>query len=138
MTPEPSSEASPDRARPRVLLAEDDYPWRATIVRLVEELGLTCVAVADGLAAAALLEDTSQPFDLVITDFRMPRGSGWRVVEAARKHRGPAFPVIMQTGESQYADVYRVAEELGVPIIAKADVQTLLAPAIREALGLGE
>ncbi len=132
----PETEASPDRSRPRVLLAEDDYPWRATIVRLVEELGLTCVAVADGLAAAALLEDMSQPFDLAITDFRMPRGSGWRVVEAARTHRGAAFPVIMQTGESQYADVYRVAEELGVPIIAKADVQTLLAPAVREALDL--
>ena len=68
----------------RVLVAEDGYAWRVTIVRLVEALGVACVGVEDGLDAAALLEDVAQPFHLAITDFRMPRGSGWRVVEAAQ------------------------------------------------------
>lgn len=121
-----------------VLIAEDDFPYRETIVRLVEALGLTCVAVEDGLDAAALLEDASQSFDLVVTDFRMPRGSGWRVVEAARAYRGASFPVIMQTGEAQYADVYLKAEELSVPIIAKADIYSRLVPLVREALELGD
>ena len=122
----------------RVLVAEDDFPYRETIVRLVEAIGLTCVAVGDGLDAAALLADASQAFDLAITDFRMPRGSGWRVVEAARTHRGASFPVIMQTGEAQYADVYLKAEELAVPIIAKSDIYALLIPLVREALELGD
>ena len=122
----------------RVLVAEDDFPYRETIVRLVEALGLICVAVEDGLDAAALLADASQAFDLAITDFRMPRGSGWRVVEAARTHRGASFPVIMQTGESQYADVYLKAEELSVPIIAKSDIYSLLIPMVRDALELGD
>jgi CheY-like chemotaxis protein len=124
----------PGLKRTRVLVAEDDYAWRVTIVRLVEALGVTCVAVGDGLDAAALLQDPSRVFHLAITDFRMPRGSGWRVVEAARTYRGVGFPVIMQTGESQYPDVYLRAAELRVPLIAKADIYSLLVPAVQNAL----
>ncbi|TAK57897.1 MAG: response regulator, partial [Dehalococcoidia bacterium] len=87
-------------------------------------------------AGAELLEDLSQTFHLAVTDFRMPRGSGFRVAEAARTHRGPAFPVIMQTAESQYPDVYRRAKELSVHLIAKDDIEQLLVPAVREALRL--
>jgi CheY-like chemotaxis protein len=120
----------------RVLVAEDTYAFQATIVRMLEAIGLTCVAVADGLAAAALLADATQEFHLAVTDFRMPRGSGWRVVEAARTHRGASFPVIMQTAESQYPDVCLMAAELGVRLIAKDDLYALLIPAVREALQL--
>ena len=120
----------------RVLVAEDTYAYRCAIIRLLEPLGLACVGVEDGVAAAALLQDQSQAFHLAVTDFRMPRGSGWRVVEAARAYRGAAFPVIMQTAESQYPDVYERAAELSVPLIAKADLFSLLVPAVRQALGL--
>ena len=120
----------------RVLVAEDTYAWRATIVRMLEGLGLTCVGVEDGLAAAALLQDPAEEFHLAVTDFRMPRASGWRVVEAARAHRGASFPVIMQTAESQYPDVYLRAQELRVPLIAKDDVYSHLVPAVRAALRL--
>ena len=122
----------------RVLVAEDVYAYRETIVRMLEGLGLTCVAVEDGLDAAALLQDASQPFHLAVTDFRMPRGSGWRVVEAARTFRGASFPVIMQTAESQYPDVYLRAAELGVPLIAKSDIYSHLVPAVRAALQLAD
>ena len=120
----------------RVLVAEDVYAFRATIVRMLEPLGVTCVAVEDGLAGAELLEDLTQPFHLAVTDFRMPRGSGFRIAEAARAHRGPTFPVIMQTAESQYPDVYQRAAELSVHLIAKDEIERLLVPAVREALRL--
>ena len=120
----------------RILVAEDTYAYQASIVRMLEGLGLECVAVANGLHAAALLRDRTQLLHLAITDFRMPRGSGWRVVEAARRYRGAAFPVIMQTAESQYPDVYRRAATLGITLIAKADINSLLIPAVREALKL--
>lgn len=122
----------------RVLIAEDVCAYREAIARMLTPLGLTCVGVEDGVAAAELLEDMSLEWHLAVTDFRMPRGSGWRVVEAARTHRGASFPVIMQTAESQYADVYDRARELGVPIIAKADLYTALVPAVRAALRLAE
>ncbi len=125
----------PDRGY-RVLIAEDDYKYRAGIVLLLEPLGLICVAVEDGLLAAELLRDESERFDLVITDFRMPRRSGWHVIDAARTHRGDALPIIMQTAESQYPDVYLQAEALGVALIAKDDILALLVPAVRAALGI--
>ena len=121
----------------RALIAEDEYAYRVAIARMLELLGITSIGVEDGLAAAAILERVDdEPLHLAITDFRMPRASGWRVVEAAREFRGASFPVIMQTGEAQYADVYTRAAELGVPIIAKADIYTHLIPAVRAALGL--
>jgi CheY-like chemotaxis protein len=119
-------------------VAEDVYAWRYTIVHLLEGLGLTCVDVKDGLDAAALLADANEEFHLAVTDLRMPRGGGWRVVEAARTHRGASFPVIMQTAESQYPDVYLKAAELGVPLVAKDDIRFLLIPAVRKALQLME
>ena len=119
-----------------MLVAEDDYAWRVSIVRLLESIGLECVAVPDGRAAADLLADASQHFDLAVTDFRMPRGSGWTVIEAVRTHRGAAFPVIMQTAESQYSDVHERAGALGIPLVAKADVAALLLPMVRDALGM--
>lgn len=122
----------------RVLVAEDVYAYREAIVRILESLGLICVAVEDGLDAVELLQDRSQEFHLAVTDFRMPRGSGWRVVEAARAYRGAQFPVIMQTGESQYADVYERAAELSVPIIPKAELFSALVPEVQRALQLDQ
>ena len=124
------------REKYRVLVAEDDSEWRVTIVRLVKAIGLACVAVEDGRAATELLQDASQVFHLVITDLRMPRASGWRVVEAARTYRGASFPVIMQTGDAEQPDVCRRAEELRVELIAKRDIHLLLVPAVRNALQL--
>jgi CheY-like chemotaxis protein len=118
----------------RVLVADDEYAYREAIGRILAPLGCACVAVEDGLDAAALLADLTEEFHLAVTDFHMIRGSGWRVVDAARRHRGPAFPVIMQTAEAQYRDVYERAELLRVPLIAKRDLFTLLVPAVREAL----
>jgi CheY-like chemotaxis protein len=118
----------------RVLVADDEYAYREGIARILAPLGCACVAVEDGLDAAALLADEAEEFHIAVTDFHMLRGSGWRVVEAARRHRGPAFPVIMQTAEAQYRDVYERAELLGVPLIAKRDIFTHLAPAVRAAL----
>ena len=119
-----------------VLVAEDDPKYRATIKRMIGQLGLICVDVEDGRIAAELLRDASVELHLAITDMRMPGGSGWRVVEAARAYRGASFPVIMQTGEAMYRDVYLRAEELSIPLIAKDDIRALLLPAVRSALGL--
>ena len=106
------------------------------ILNLLRPLGVTCIAVENGALAADVLADTSQEVHLLITDMRMPGGSGWRAIEAARKHRGRSLPIIMQTGESQYGDVILQAKSLGVPVVAKADLRTHLVPAVRDALRL--
>ena len=119
-----------------VLIAEDYPDFRARILALIEPLALTCIAVADGREAINVLRDRSQELHLLITDMDMPVHTGWDVIEAAREHRGEALPIIMQTGEGKYSYVRRRAEELGIVLIDKPDVDALLIPAVRAALDL--
>ena len=119
-----------------VLIAEDYPDFRARILALIEPLALTCIAVTNGREAIDVLRDGSQELHLLITDMDMPVHTGWEVIEAAREHRGEALPIIMQTGEGKYSYVRRRAEELGIVLIDKPDVDALLIPAVRAALDL--
>ena len=120
---------------PTVLVAEDYPDFRGRILALLEPLELNCIAVSNGLQAIEVLQDLSQELDLLITDMDMPVHTGWDVIEAAQRHRN-GLPVIMQTGEARYTYVQRRAEEFGIPLIDKLDVDERLAPAVRRALNL--
>ena len=120
---------------PAVLVAEDGVEFRAQIVALLEPLALPCISTADGPEAIDLLQDLSRELLLLITDLEMPGCSGWDVIRAARQHRGEALPVIMQTGQAQYAHVWGRARDLGIILIDKLDLPTRLVPAVRDALG---
>ena len=117
-----------------VLIAEDYPEFRAGILALLEPLALNCVPVGNGKLAIDLLSDLTQELDLLITDMDMPVKTGWEVIEACRAHR-PELPIIMQTGEARYTYVKRRAEEFGIVLIDKVDVDALLVSAVREALG---
>jgi CheY-like chemotaxis protein len=125
-------------APPTVLLAEDYPDFRARLLALLEPLAVTCIMTRNGREAIDVLQDVSRELHLLITDMDMPVHTGWEVIEAARAHRGEALPVIMQTGEAKYTYVRRRAGELGIVLIDKTDVGTLLAPAVREALALAD
>jgi len=121
----------------RTVLVAEDYPdFRARLIALLEPLDLACVPASNGRQAIEALRDLSRELHLVITDMDMPVHTGWEVIEAAREHRGDALPVIMQTGEAKYAYVRRRAAEFGVVLIDKKEIDELLVPAVRAALGL--
>ncbi|MCI0890014.1 MAG: hypothetical protein J4O04_04335, partial [Chloroflexi bacterium] len=63
--------------------------------------------------------------------------TGWDVIEACRRHRAD-LPIIMQTGEARYTYVKRRAQEFGIVLIDKLDVDAQLVLAVRDALGLAE
>ena len=119
-----------------VLIAEDYPDFRARLLALLEPLDLSCIAVPNGRQAIEVVQDLSRQLHLLITDLDMPVNTGWEVIDAFRKHRGDALPIIMQTGEAKYTYVRRRAEELGIVLIDKTDVDARLAPAVREALGI--
>ena len=121
---------------PSVLIAEDYPDFRARLLALLEPLPLSCIPVRNGREAIEVLGDTSRELHLLVTDMDMPVHTGWEVIDAAREHRGLALPVIMRTGEAKYTYVRRRAEELAIVLIDKTDVDALLVPAVREALGL--
>ncbi len=79
----------------RVLVADDEDIIRETIVDVLTKAGARPVMAHDGAEAIALLD--TQPFDLVLSDIKMPHKSGYDVFAAA-KRLGPQCKVILITG----------------------------------------
>lgn len=71
--------------------------------------------------------------DLLITDQRLPGGSGLRVIELVRQHCGP-LPVLVVTGDTSPADL-ALLEASGVPVLHKPFRAEALLAAVEEALG---
>ncbi len=127
--------SAPSRAL-SVLVAEDYSDFRARLLALLEPLALACIPAANGQQAIDVVRDLSRELHLVITDFDMPVHTGFAVIDEARQHRGPNLPIIMQTGEANNVYIRRRAQALGIVIIHKTEIDTLLVPAVRGALGL--
>lgn len=81
-------------AAPKVLVVEDRPSLRKMLRHALAGEGYAVTAVGDVEAATqALAEET---FELVLTDLKLPVGSGMDVVEASRRAR-PATPVVVLT-----------------------------------------
>ena len=97
----PSSETTPARPRPsfdglRILLAEDEPEIRTVMNELLTRMGAEVVAGVDGEDAWNLWELLG-PFDLLITDQRMPRLNGLELLGRIRAC-SREFPVLVMTG----------------------------------------
>jgi DNA-binding NtrC family response regulator len=78
----------------RLLVVEDRDSLRRMLERALAEAGHSVRAVADAPPAARALAEES--FDLVLTDLKLPGGSGLDVLAAARACRPPP-PVVVMT-----------------------------------------
>jgi DNA-binding NtrC family response regulator len=79
---------------PDILLVEDKDSLRRVLRLTLENAGYTVTEAAD--ARIALNEIAAGPHKLVLTDLRMPNGSGLDVLRAARAADG-SIPVIVMT-----------------------------------------
>jgi len=79
----------------RILLADDEDVIRETIRDVLTGYGCLVETASDGATAIDLL--LKQPFDLVLSDIKMPVKNGYEVFAAA-KAANPATPVILTTG----------------------------------------
>jgi DNA-binding response OmpR family regulator len=70
---------------PAILVVEDEAPIRALYVRILEEAGFRVAAAADGREGLQMALTT--PFDVVVTNSRMPVLSGEQMVAALRRQR---------------------------------------------------
>jgi two-component system response regulator AtoC len=77
-----------------VLIVDDDPAVGKVLSALIRQEGLQARDVRSADAALTLLE--AHPFDVVITDLRMPGMDGMALLEAASK-RWPDLPIIMLT-----------------------------------------
>lgn len=88
----------------RILIAEDERITRASLDRQLRGWGHEVVAVTDGEEARQAFDGGD--FDIVITDWEMPRLSGVELVKWIRESARPLYTyVIILTSRSDKADV---------------------------------
>jgi CheY-like chemotaxis protein len=110
---EPASRLGPRR----LLLAEDDGPFRYLLTSALRNDGYQIVAVSNGVDLMDILGDslspdgTFAPFDLVLSDLRMP---GWPGMEAlAEVGRNPGMPPFILFTAFGDEDTHKRALEIG-------------------------
>src|SRR5262249_12154625 len=84
----------------RVLVADDEATIRDTIVEVLVQKGCEVSAFSSGGPAIEAIRSESaagMPFDLVISDVRMPDRNGYEVFKAV-KDSHERTPVILMTG----------------------------------------
>jgi len=102
----------------RVLVIDDEEPVGALLARLLRDLGHEPVVVQDGAEALSLIQ--RQPFDLVLTDVKMPGLNGFELHQAIRQ-RMPDLGarVVFVTGDTMSAATQARIAQSGNPFIAK-------------------
>ncbi len=84
---------------PIVLLVSDNQDHILTLSGILEEAGYRVRAAGDGEEALSLL--TQQPFDLIITDIRMPRMGGLDLLRNIRT-MNPKLAVVVVTAHGEW------------------------------------
>lgn len=92
----------------RILVVEDEAALRAFVVRALRLDGHEVVEREDGEAGLEAMSGSDQPFDLVLSDIRMPVMDGIEMaMQMAKNH--PDTPILLMTG---YAEQRERAVEL--------------------------
>lgn len=105
-------------AHPRILVAEDDGELRELLAFSLFRAGYSVASCGNGLELLERLEhQPSQgeaPFDLVLTDLRMPALTGLEVLEALHDlPRRPPFICMTAFGD---AETHAIAKKLGATV----------------------
>ncbi|MHB2267340.1 ATP-binding protein [Aliihoeflea sp. PC F10.4] len=104
----------------RILMVDDDVLIAMSSVDMLEDLGHEVVEANSGEAALRYLAE-NEVFDLMITDFSMPRMNGAQLAKAARELR-PNLPIILATGYAELPD----GSEIDLPRLGKPYTQQQL------------
>jgi CheY-like chemotaxis protein len=115
----------------RVLVVEDDPSVRTSLEEILEVLGYQVTAV-DGREEALRLPADSH-FDLLLSDFVLPDGSGTEIADELRS-RWPSLGVIVMSGYAQDEVVEREAARGSLYFLQKPFNANTLGSAVRAVL----
>ncbi len=135
-----TEELSPEIAKPpglvqgggeRVLLVEDEPMVRSIATEILTRAGYVAMAVGDGEEALRLV-DEGERYDLLVSDFMMPKLTGLQLAEELDA-RGVSMPIVFMSG---YSAGLELQEALGdrIGFVAKPFSGEALTAAVRREL----
>ena len=117
----------------RILIAEDDAAIRELVARALSEDGHEPIAAADGAEALAALGNGKGPFDLLLTDIKMPVMDGIALALAAGRDH-PELSIMLMTGYADQRERAHGLDALVHDVINKPFTVDQIKGAVREAL----
>ena len=117
--------------RPRILLVDDNASGLAARKTVLEELGLKVFVSTSGVDA--LDQFTSGHFDLVVTDYRMPRMDGLELISRLRA-MAPTLPIVLLSGFAETLGLGATATGADVVLQKSANEITHLVRAVNRLL----
>lgn len=131
----------PGLAGRHVLVADDESKIRQVIRDVLRGKGCRVTVSTNGAAAIVELESAAggrgAPFDLVVSDIKMPDKNGYEVFSAARR-LAPTLPVILMTGfgYDPHHSIVRASQEGLQCVLFKPFQIDRLLEEVRKALGV--
>lgn len=99
-----SSPAAADHApRPKVLIVEDEFLIRLTLLEVLVDEGYAVLESENGPDAVALVAGDPE-ISILLTDIQMPGGMDGHMVARRARELRPDLPVIFMTGAPEAAD----------------------------------
>ncbi len=84
-----------------ILFVDDDDATRLLVPTVLKRVAGEIVVASDGQEAIEQLQ--KRPFDLLVTDLKMPRMDGWELIQASKALKSPPALIVVtaHVGESQ-------------------------------------
>ncbi len=79
----------------RVLIVDDDEDMRATLQHFISKMGVVVRTAGDTTEARRLLANEATAFDIVLTDLKLPGGSGLDIVKSAHARSSETLVTIV-------------------------------------------
>ena len=119
------------RGTERILLVDDEDALVRSMGRMLEYYGYTVTGQTDSEQALELFRDAPDDYDMVITDFTMPKLTG-KELTLAILEISPEMPVIICTGFTEMLDAQAASEMGARDFIMKPLTVDLVALAVRK------
>jgi two-component system NtrC family sensor kinase len=115
--PAPAGVAAPE-GHVSVLLVDDEEGLRKAVVSFLKRRGMHVVAVGEGTDALKALR--REPFDVIVSDVRMPGMSGREFLDRLRQdHPAMVSRLVFSTGDTFAPDTSALLRDAGVPSLVK-------------------
>ncbi|MGA8130906.1 MAG: PAS domain S-box protein, partial [Syntrophobacteraceae bacterium] len=116
----------------RILLVDDDAAVMETGASLLKSLGYKVTSQTDSMKTLEVFRSTPHEFDLLITDYTMPKLTGLDLAGEVRRIR-PDMPFLLCTGFSEKI-THAGVKELGMELLMKPFNMVQISQAVRKIL----